>query len=199
MTGRAVVIDEEKALRAAVEGALAQERSGDVRLGDVMEAFGAAGFAGLITLFSLIVVTPLSGVPLVSSVMGVSIALIAGQAIAGRSHPWLPGPLRRRAIPKRRLGGALERTGRLIDWLDDHTRRRLKPLTRRPLSRAVYGLCLLCGALMPVLELIPFTSSIAAGVSLLAAFGLLARDGVLVIAAFAAAAGLAAAVVFAVF
>ena len=53
----------------------------------------------------------------------------------------------------------------------------------------VQAICLCCGLVMPLLEFIPFTSSMMGVVVSLLAFGLLARDGVFVLLGFLAIGG----------
>ena len=72
---------------------------------------------------------------------------------------------------------------RPADVVDRHTHPRLG-LISGPLARRFLGvICLLLGAAMPLLELVPFTSSVAAAAVALLALAMLAQDGLLVLAA----------------
>jgi hypothetical protein len=61
--------------------------------------------------------------------------------------------------------------------LDRITRHRLRWFVRRPLVLVPQVLCLLCGLAMPVLELVPLTSSILGAAVVCFAIALVAGDG----------------------
>lgn len=148
-----------------------------VRLRDVVEAFGAASFVPLMMVPALLVVSPLSGIPLFSTACGLTIAFVAAQMLARRRHVWLPDILMRQQIDGHRAREIMARLRRVADWLDGHSRRRLRVLTRYPVRRTVQILCLLCGLAMPLLEIVPFSSSILGAAVLLLATALLVGDG----------------------
>ena len=75
----------------------------------------------------------------------------------------------------------------LLVWLDAHTGKRLSVLVRPPMDRLLHLACVLCGIAMPVLELVPFTSSILGAAVVLLAMTLLVRDGLLALAVIGAA------------
>ena len=54
-----------------------------------------------------------------------------------------------------------------------------------PFDRALLALCLICGLAMPVLELVPFTSSFLGGAVALLAISIIVRDGLFASLAFA--------------
>jgi len=153
------------------------ERDDHPSLQTVLDAFGPSGSLPVMILVAMIVVSPLSGIPLLSSTAGLTIAFIALQLAAGRRTPWLPKWVRTRSIPRDRLSAGLERLGPVARFLDRHSRPRLRFVSRPPLSQAVLLLCGLCGLAMPLLELIPFTSSLMALAVTCLGFSLLTRDG----------------------
>ena len=150
-----------------------------VTLRHMIEAFGATSFLTTICIPALLVISPLSGVPLFSSACGLLIAAIAIQMLWGRDHLWLPGPVMRLSVKSEKVLSALKRLHRLGAGLDDHTRPRLAMLMTRPFRKLYQGLCVLCGALMPLLELVPFSSSILGAATVLFATALIVRDGLL--------------------
>ena len=158
--------------------ALAQEDR--VTLADVIDAFGPRSFLPVMMVPALLVVSPLSGIPLFSSACGVTIAFIAGQMVLGRDSLWLPGPLLRRGVEGARARGAVQKLRRVAGWIDAHARNRLGPFMRAPMRKLVQVLCLLCGMAMPFLELVPFSSSILGATVLMMSTALLARDGLFV-------------------
>jgi hypothetical protein len=152
-----------------------------VTLRKVLHAVGDASFAPILLLPALAVATPLSGIPLFSSLMGIVIFLIAAQMLLRREHLWLPDWVLRRDVKGKVVRDAFRKLYPVARWLDAHTHSRLRVLVHRPFIFVPQLLCLVSGALMPLLEFVPFSSSImGVGVALLA-LGMLTRDGVVTI------------------
>ncbi|MFN4156437.1 MAG: exopolysaccharide biosynthesis protein [Paracoccaceae bacterium] len=156
-----------------------------VALGDLVDAMGRSSMAAVLLVPALLLVSPLSGVPGASIVGGIVIALIAGQILMGRHKVWLPGLIRRRCLP----GPALRRA---LDWLRKPARRFDGLAPARPgggedawWTPLLALMCLGLGLAMPMMELIPFSSSIAA--SLVAALSLAMLTGRLIVALVAMA------------
>lgn len=166
------------------------------RLRDVVDALGRDSFIPQLMIPALAVVSPLSGVPLFSSLCGITIALVSAQMLLQRDRIWLPRWMLDRQIDSGRLLAAAERMKRPAAWLDRITRRRLRVLVWPPMLWVAQAVCLACGLMMPFLELVPFTSSILGAVVSLLAFGMLARDGLFTLMGLAAISGLAASVTF---
>ncbi|MFN3276094.1 MAG: exopolysaccharide biosynthesis protein [Paracoccus sp. (in: a-proteobacteria)] len=173
---------------------LAARQAPRTSLGQVIEALGRDSFLPNLMIPALAVVSPLSGVPLFSSLCGITIALVSAQMLAQRHRIWLPGWLLSKRIDSGRLIGATQRMRRPARWLDRITRPRLRLLVRPPVLWLTQAICLICGLMMPFLELVPFTSSILGAVVCLLAFGMLARDGLFTLLGVGAVGGLAAAV-----
>ncbi len=153
-----------------------------VTVDDLVRAFGASAFLPIMMVPALLVVSPLSGIPLFSSACGLTVALVAAQMIFGRQNLWLPPVIRQRQISGARLHGGMRRLRGLADWIDRHTRDRLMVLVGPAAHTAVLGGCLVCGLAMPFLEIVPFSSSILGLAILCFCTGLLAADGLLVLA-----------------
>lgn len=152
-----------------------------VRIGDLIAAFGATSFVPALMIPAILVVSPLSGIPLFSSICGLTIALISAQMLAQRGHLWLPGFLKNRTVPGQRLAKALDRIGRPVAWIDRHSAARLRLLFHRPLRVIPYLMAMTSGLAMPFLELVPFSSSILGTAVLFISVGLLAADGLFVV------------------
>lgn len=161
----------------------------ETSLDDIVEALGQASFVPVLLAPALAVVTPLSGIPLFSSFCGIFIALVAGQSLIGRSHLWLPGWLTRRAVPTKRLKKGIDQLRKPAAWIDRHSGERLTFLVTPPADRLIFLACLLCGMAMPLLEVVPFSSSILGAAVTLMAFTLLARDGLFALLALVVIAG----------
>jgi hypothetical protein len=157
----------------------------------VLEALGETAFLPVLIVLALIVVSPLSGIPLLPTTMGSIVALVALQMLAGRPRIWLPTVVRRRRLSAARLGAAMPRLRRLADRLDAAARDRMRLLVSPPFDALPKAACAVSGAAMPFLELVPFSSSILGVAIALFATSLLTRDGLFAVAATAAM-GLAA-------
>ncbi|MBY6201076.1 exopolysaccharide biosynthesis protein [Maritalea mobilis] len=149
----------------------------------VLHAFGRAGVLPVLITVALIVVSPLSGIPLLSSFAGLTIAGIALQLAAGRHSLWLPKWLCQRSVPRDRLDRAVDKLRPLARFLDRQSRPRLRVLTTPPMSRVLLLLCGLGGLAMPFMELLPFSSSLMAMAVVLTGFAILTRDGLWAIVA----------------
>jgi hypothetical protein len=150
-------------------------------IGDLVQAIGSASFTPVLLIPALAVVSPLSGIPLFSAVMGMLIFLVSSKMLLRRGQLWLPGWILRRRIDSARVRSAFTRLRPVMAWLDAHTHARLTAFVHRPLVFVPQALCVLSGLTMPFLEFIPFSSSLVGGAVALLAFGMLARDGLFVV------------------
>lgn len=151
-----------------------------VTVGAIVRAMDSSIQPVLLLLPALILVTPLSGIPGLSSLGGVTIALVAAQMLLGRPDIWLPGFVLRRPLPGPRLARSLERLDRFAAFIDKRSITRAEWLLGFPGRQLALATCLLCGLAMPFFELVPFSATTLAVVVSVLAAGLLVRDGVLV-------------------
>ncbi|NBD29543.1 MAG: exopolysaccharide biosynthesis protein [Alphaproteobacteria bacterium] len=151
-----------------------------ITLGMLISAFGPTSFVPALMVPAILVVSPLSGIPLFSTVCGLSIALIALQMVFARRHVWLPRILLQRTVRRNRLQGALRRMHGLADRLDRVARDRFRVLVTAPGNRLPQAMCVVSGGSMPVLELVPFSSSILGMAVLSCSVAFIARDGLFV-------------------
>ncbi|WP_375688010.1 exopolysaccharide biosynthesis protein [Pseudooceanicola sp. LIPI14-2-Ac024] len=151
----------------------------------ITEAMGEASFVPVLMAPALAVVSPLSGIPLFSTTCGLLIALVSIQMLINRDHIWLPDWIMRREVPSERLRGALKWLEKPAAWLDRHSRARLQVLVARPFDWITEFACFLCGAMMPFLELVPFSSSTLGMAVVLFSLALLVRDGLYSVLAIA--------------
>ena len=158
-------------------------KEGQVSLDRVVGAFEKTGFATMLIVPAAAVVTPLSGIPLFSSLCGVTICLIAAQWLMKRDRVWLPHWLGQQSLEGDKVRVAMNKLRPAARWLDKHSRPRARFLFRQPLRALLPLSCLLFGALMPFLELVPFSSSLLGASVCLIAFSLLTRDGLFALAA----------------
>ncbi|MEJ6391048.1 exopolysaccharide biosynthesis protein [Gymnodinialimonas ulvae] len=159
-------------------------QAAEVELTDIrtiLHSFGRASFTPVLLLPAIAVATPLSGIPLFSSLMGIFIAIVSAQMLARRKYLWLPDFILSRQINGAKLTAAFTRIRSVAVWVDTHTAKRFRLLSRRPLVFVPQLICLVSGLMMPLLEFVPFSSSVAGiGVAILA-LGMLARDGVVIV------------------
>lgn len=148
-----------------------------VSIGAVIETLGAASHSGLILIPALIAATPLSGIPGLTSVCGITIALLAVQMLWSQERLWLPDWILQRQVESDDLRSALDKAQPVIGFLDRHSHQRLRIFVRAPGRLAIRLVIVACGLVMPFLEIIPFTGSLMAGVVVFLSIALLTRDG----------------------
>lgn len=159
---------------------VASERD-EVYFATIMAALGTRSFGPVVLLIGVILVSPLSGIPGLPTTMAAGLLLVSLQLVLGRKSFWLPRFLLNRHIPSRRLQRGLrwlDRPARFIDWW---LRPRFSVLASNGGAVAIAAICILLALIMPVLELVPFSTT-AVGVAV-AAFGLalVALDGLFVL------------------
>lgn len=168
-------------MRAVVDKLDTLTEQHEVSVQDIVSAFGEASFLPLMMIPAVLVVSPLSGIPLFSSLCGITIGLIAIQMVARRSHVGLPGFVMRRKIKGEKLHSATRRLRSFADWIDRHARKRLSIFLYYPFLLVPQLLCVVCGFSMPFLELLPFSSSLLGAAVCLMAVGFLVRDGLYIL------------------
>lgn len=166
--------------------ALAIAAEGDaVSVEVLIETLGRRSFPTLVLAPSLIAVSPVSGIPGLSSTIGLLVATITAQMLMGRTSAWLPGFVTRRRIATTRLHRALNWLRRPVGFLERLARPRMVILVSQPLVILPLMTMLAIGFTMPLLELVPMSATIAGAILTIFAVGLLVRDGLLVLLALA--------------
>ena len=178
-------VSEEDPLQSLLARLRGAAKGRNVSVQDLVESTGEHSFATLLFVVSLIMVTPLSGIPTAPTIGAVIIALIVGQWALGRDHLWLPGWIARREVSSEKFCKGLEWAGKPAAFIDRHTRARLTPLARRPLKVLPLAAILLIVATWPFLEILPFFTTLCAVAVALFAFGLMVKDGLYVLAGYA--------------
>lgn len=176
-------------LTEIVDDVLALCETERVSIGDMLSAFGGAGFLPALLIPAVIVVSPLSGIPILPTICGTMIFLVAMQMLAQRRHLWLPRWLCRRSIATSRLKSGMARLRGTALWLDGHSGRRLTLLTQQPFLSVLHLAAALCGLAMPFLELVPFSSSLLATAICLMGLAITTRDGLWALVALLPIAG----------
>ncbi|MEX0914953.1 MAG: exopolysaccharide biosynthesis protein [Wenzhouxiangellaceae bacterium] len=151
-----------------------------VTLEDILQEIGRRSFAPILLVAGLITLAPLIGdIPGVPTLMAVLVTLTSGQILLGRRQIWLPGFLLNRSVWRKDLYKALDRLEKPAKFIDRFFYPRLAALTSGTGAYVVAAASILIALIMPVLEFIPFSATVA-GLAL-TAFGLslLSRDGYL--------------------
>lgn len=162
------------------------EKQDKADLKSLLEAFGDRSFGPVLLLLSLVAMSPIGGIPLVPSIIGVTIILFSVQLLFGRSHPWLPSALHELNISSDKLDDFLDKNGKHIKSMDRVFEPRLEVLASKPAKIACAVMVTILAALMIPLEIIPFAVAIPAfGIATLSA-ALMARDGLIMAIGFAA-------------
>ncbi|WP_404365995.1 exopolysaccharide biosynthesis protein [Marinobacter sp.] len=163
---------------------LARADDGHVSVDHILDSVGRRSFGPVVMFVGIILVTPLSGVPGMPTLMGMLTLLTLGQLIVGREHIWLPRWLVGRQIPRDRLVRAMEFLRPVAKVLDGLSRQRLVPLVKGMGLDVMAGACVVIAFIMPLTEIVPFSSSLF-GVALVAfGFSMLARDGAIALFAW---------------
>ncbi len=157
---------------------LTEASHGDaVTFDDLLQEFGREAFATCLLVAGVVLASPLSGVPFASSIFGALICLISVQAAYGAKTIWLPAFLRKRSVsPDKidRLQSAIETAGKVFDKF---SRDRITGLVGPKARRVLYAVCAVGGVCLPLLEIVPFSSSVVGLGVALVSLGILGRDG----------------------
>ncbi|MEL6617350.1 MAG: exopolysaccharide biosynthesis protein [Pseudomonadota bacterium] len=162
-----------------------------VTVQEILDATGDNSIMPIVLAISLILVSPLSGIPGLPTLSALVILLLMGQAIMRRKHLWLPAVLRQRSVARGRYSRALNRMRRPAAWIDRHSHPRLRILTLGPLRLLTLLVCMAVPVVWPFLELLPFVTSFGAGALALMSFGLITRDGLYVVMGYLVVGGMA--------
>lgn len=153
-----------------------------VCVSEVVDSLGKQVLLPMLLLPALAVVTPLSGILGLSSLCGITIALVGLQLLWERDTIWLPNWIMSQKLPAARLQKAVKWLDGAAKWCDKTSRPRMQFLVQKPGAILAQLMCILSGAAMPFLELVPFSSSMLGVATSLFAVGLVMRDGLFVFA-----------------
>ena len=154
---------------------------GRVSVDAVVGRLGVRSFAPVLLLVSLLIVSPLSGIPGTPTVSALLIGLIVAQMLVGRDSLWLPAFLKRVTVPAARLRQAVAFLRRPVGAVSPLLGPRILVLTGRAGGLAVLLTCLAITVTMPLMEVLPLAISVAGLAIACFAVGLMLRDGVMVL------------------
>lgn len=151
-----------------------------VSLGLALQVIGRRSFGSVLLAAGLITLAPLIGdIPGVPTIMGIVVVLTAGQMLFGQDRLWLPDTLLDRSVSREKLDAALGWLRPAARVLDRVIGPRFEAILASGGGRAIAAVCFLIGAVMPVLEVIPFSATVAGILLTLLSLALVTRDGLL--------------------
>lgn len=162
------------AVEAAAEG-------GTASVEDILTEVGERSFSPIILVPALILVSPLSGIFGLPTVGAVLIFLTTVQKLFGRPHVWLPSVIKKRSVKAERLIRAVGWLRRPSRWIDARMEKRLTWLVTRGANIATLLTIIAITMVIPLLEVLPFVTSVLATAIAFFAIGLLARDGAFIV------------------
>lgn len=158
----------------------ARTDTSSISFGEILDAVGRRSFGPLLIVAGLIVLAPVIGdIPGMPTIMGAFVALVASQIVIGRDHLWLPKWMLDRSVKSSKLDKPLRFLRKPAKWIDTLTRPRLRALVGGPAARVVAGICLLLAAVMPLMEVVPFSANAAGLVLVVFGLALIASDGLM--------------------
>ncbi|MEM8836820.1 MAG: exopolysaccharide biosynthesis protein [Pseudomonadota bacterium] len=135
------------------------------------------GAAIVIFLCAFLIFMPFALFPGFAATLAIIILFAALNLIWGTERVWLPRGFLKLGIPGKVLKRGIEKTMPVLQWLDDHTGKRLVWIAEGRISDQVAGVVIILLAITLILfGFIPFAGGIAFPIMLLAT-GLFVRDG----------------------
>lgn len=165
-----------------LESVIASLDGDSLTLGEILERVGSQGLLMLAALLNLVFLIPVS-IPGVSTVFGAAILLIGVSRLFDRPL-WLPGPLRRRALPAEGVRNGLKRGMTWVRRMERISRPHRMPLLAEGRAIDIFNsLAFIFAALLLMMPfgLIPFSNTLPAIALLFYAVGMIQRDGVAVL------------------
>jgi hypothetical protein len=157
-----------------VFAALAAEERDRVSIRDVVEALGDRSFAPVMILLAVPNAIPF--IPGSSTVLGLLLALVAVQLLAGRRRVWLPERLNRWSFDRDAFGRLVDKVTPWLVRFEKMAKPRFWPESYR-LAERLAGAVAIVLSLMIMLP-IPFANGVPAIAICLLALGISERDGV---------------------
>lgn len=164
----------------------AQER---IRLGVVLSAVGRRSYGPLLLIVGLFSISPIALIPGVTWACAALMLLLGAQMAVGRTTPWLPRRLLNLRVPRRALGGFLNKTRPHAKRFEAQLLHERLPFLTAPPAVLLVALFVVAAALVTFpLSFIPFTPLAPSLAVILIGLGMTARDGVWVLLGMAAVA-----------
>lgn len=167
----------------------AETGDGAVSVRDVLAILGPRAFTPMLLVPSLVLVSPASAIPGVPSLLSLLVGLVALQMLLGHERIWLPRILLDRALDAPRVSRVLRALRGPVARVDPLINERMTWLSDKPGNIPALMICATVSFFMPLIEFVPFLTSILASATALFATGMFARDGRLVLLGYGLVSG----------
>lgn len=158
-----------------------------VTVEELVASLDSRAFGFVVLLMALPNLTPGPSMPGFSTIFGVPVCIVAAQMALGRSRPWLPHWIGKRAISRGRVARVIGHAIPMVRRIEKLLKPRWPLLTQSIIGRWTGVGCLAAGVLLALP--IPVFSMAPAFALVLLSLGLLARDGIMLILGHAAVIG----------
>ncbi|MFW6088896.1 MAG: exopolysaccharide biosynthesis protein [Gemmatimonadota bacterium] len=177
MSARARIRELEDHLVRIADAADGKQR---IDLEGILEEMESASFGSLLLVAGLVTLVPIIGdIPGVPTTMGVLVVLGSAQLLLGRQSMWLPRWLRERSVRASTVTKVVDRVRPVARTIDRVLKPRLDLFVQGAATYVIAVVTVLLGAVMPVMEFIPFSANLAGVVLTVFGLALIARDGLL--------------------
>lgn len=150
-----------------------------VMVGALVDELGPHSFASLMLMFALISTSPASTIPGVTTIVAAIEFILVIQMILGRDYLWLPSFISRRYLSTNKLYKGISWLRKPVHFVERFLKPRLVFFIKPPWMYLPLTLILAVTLVMPFMEVIPASGSIASAAIACFAAGLLTRDGLL--------------------
>jgi hypothetical protein len=158
-----------------------------ITLHEITHMLGERGFGPIILVLSVILISPIGGIPGVPDVIATAIILVGGQAVYGRATLWLPRWLGRFSFSAVRYAYTRQRMEPWTRALDQFFRPRLSIFVNTFAMRGIALMCVVLALSVYILGFIPFAAAVPAAAMIVLSLGLTVRDGLLVLIGYTVA------------
>lgn len=172
-------------LESVIDEAIEAAHGDRASIRDLLKEWGDRSYGPLFIVLGFVAGTPISGVPGLSAIIGVVIAILAAQMAAGRHHAWLPGFVLNFSIKAKALRGLRRRFDPVLSFLDNLVTERLGWAAGEWARRAAAAIVFVLGLLMIPFDAIPFAVTAPALAVVPFGVAITARDGLVMLLAFA--------------
>lgn len=159
---------------------LVDDTDGDeATVGELLSVISTRSFGPLLLIPSLILLSPLGGIPGMPAIVATVIVLMAGQMIAGRAHPWLPQFMLDLSFDRQRLIDSQDRLKSILKIIGKASKPRLQSLVTPTAEKFVAATCIVLALTFLPLGFVPFAVAVPAAAICVMSLGLMTRDGLL--------------------
>lgn len=157
-----------------------------VSVRDMLRLSGRRWYGPLLVVAGLVMMMPVvSDIPGVPVLTGAAVILISVQLLMKQNRVWLPLWLQRREVSSDKVGKAIEWARPTAAFVDRYTGDRLRWLVKSAGLMLIALMSIVVAAVTPLLELIPFSATLAGMAIAALGVSVLATDGALALLAIA--------------